>query len=65
MQSRDIQDDAAVVCEECVVTPTKEPATNVQKCVTCPFCKQVVTAILTKETITCPACKVCARVTIE
>lgn len=27
-------------------------------CVTCPFCKQVVDAILTKETISCPLCKV-------
>lgn len=32
--------------------PTRMP------CVTCPFCKQLVDAILTPETIACPSCKV-------
>lgn len=32
--------------------PTKMP------CVTCPFCKEIVTAELTPTTIHCPACKV-------
>lgn len=27
-------------------------------CVTCPFCKEIVTAELTPRTIHCPACKV-------
>lgn len=27
-------------------------------CVRCPFCKEIVTAILTKTTISCPACKI-------
>ena len=31
---------------------------NFMKCVSCPFCKEVVNAILTKSTIACPACKV-------
>ena len=31
---------------------------NLMPCVTCPFCKQIVTAILTPKTISCPACKV-------
>lgn len=35
--------------------PTRMP------CVTCPFCKEIVTAILTKETIACPACKVSVK----
>lgn len=32
--------------------PTRMP------CVTCPFCKELVDAILTPDTISCPACKV-------
>jgi len=31
---------------------------NLMPCVTCPFCKKLVDAILTAETITCPNCKV-------
>lgn len=31
--------------------PTRMP------CVTCPFCKEIVTAILTPTTISCPECK--------
>lgn len=31
---------------------------NLMPCVTCPFCKQIVDAILTLDTITCPNCKV-------
>lgn len=31
---------------------------NLMPCVTCPFCRLVVDAILTPETITCPSCKV-------
>lgn len=27
-------------------------------CVTCPFCKQIVNAILAPKTISCPACEV-------
>lgn len=34
------------------VDPTKMP------CVTCPFCKEIVTAELTATTIHCPACKI-------
>lgn len=30
-------------------------------CVTCPFCKEIVTAELTPTTIHCPACKVTVR----
>lgn len=32
--------------------PTRMP------CVTCPFCKQLVDAVLTPTTISCPACAV-------
>lgn len=35
--------------------PTKMP------CVTCPFCKEIVTAELTPSTIHCPACKVTVK----
>lgn len=31
---------------------------NLMPCVTCPFCKQIVTAVLTKKTISCPECSV-------
>ena len=31
---------------------------NLMPCVTCPFCKEVVDAVLTETTISCPACKV-------
>lgn len=31
---------------------------DLMPCVTCPFCSQLVDAILTKETISCPKCKV-------
>jgi hypothetical protein len=31
---------------------------NLMPCVTCPFCKQIVNAILTVDTISCPNCKV-------
>lgn len=31
---------------------------NLMPCVTCPFCKQLVDAILTETTISCPECKV-------
>lgn len=31
---------------------------NIMPCVTCPFCREIVNAILTKTTIACPECKV-------
>ena len=31
---------------------------NLMPCVTCPFCKQIVNAILTPGTISCPKCEV-------
>jgi len=31
---------------------------NLMPCVTCPFCQQLVDAILTPTTISCPKCKV-------
>jgi hypothetical protein len=31
---------------------------NLMPCVTCPFCEQVVDAVLTATTISCPACEV-------
>ncbi len=35
--------------------PTRMP------CVTCPFCAQLVDAILTPDTISCPACSVTVK----
>jgi hypothetical protein len=43
----------------CVVTDdmlTRTP--DLMLCVTCPFCKEVVNAILTGTSISCPKCKV-------
>ncbi len=34
---------------------------NLMPCVTCPFCKQIVNAILTPDTISCPECKVTVK----
>ncbi len=31
---------------------------NLMPCVTCPFCKKLVDAVLTPTTITCPSCDV-------
>ncbi len=31
---------------------------NLMPCVTCPFCKKIVDAILTPDTISCPQCKI-------
>jgi hypothetical protein len=31
---------------------------NLMPCVTCPFCKHIVDAILTPETISCPKCNI-------
>ena len=43
----------------CVITDDMlEQTPDLMQCVTCPFCKIVVNAILTKTTITCPECKV-------
>jgi hypothetical protein len=46
-------DNLCVITEEMVAeTP------NLMRCVTCPFCKATVDAILTPSTISCPACEV-------
>lgn len=34
---------------------------NLMPCVTCPFCKQIVDALLTPDTISCPECKVVVK----
>ena len=44
-------------CPDCVVSDILAPDTGEQMCVTCPFCKQTVTAIITPEQIECPECK--------
>lgn len=42
----------------CDVTEKVAEEKNFLRCVTCPFCKEIVDAILTKTTIACPACDV-------
>lgn len=34
---------------------------SLMPCVTCPFCKEIVTAELTRATIHCPACNVTVK----
>jgi len=46
-------------CDDlCNVTDELAEEKEFKRCVTCPFCKEIVTAILTKTTIACPECKV-------
>ncbi len=47
-------------CDElCNITELMvEDNPNMMMCVTCPFCKELVNAILTDTTIACPECKV-------
>ena len=42
----------------CDVTEPYVEEKDYMQCVTCPFCKETVDAILTETTIACPACKV-------
>lgn len=42
----------------CDVTEVVVDESNLMRCVTCPFCKEIVSAILTEKTIACPECKV-------
>lgn len=42
----------------CDITDEVMVENNYMRCVTCPFCKETVDAILTKTTIACPACDV-------
>ncbi len=41
----------------CVIQPARQDA-EFMHCVTCPFCKEIVSARLTPKTISCPECKV-------
>ena len=42
----------------CDVTHELVEERNFMKCVTCPFCKEIVDAIVTTRTIACPACEI-------
>ena len=42
----------------CDITDEVAENKNYLRCVTCPFCKQIVDAILTETTIACPSCEV-------
>ncbi len=50
------ENSAKMICEDCVV-PTDNKISDDLMCVTCPFCKQTVNAIITLELIICPKCK--------
>ncbi len=46
-------------CENlCDVTDELVAERDFMKCVTCPFCKSTVDAVVTEKTIACPKCKV-------
>lgn len=48
-----------IACDNaCDITELVVEQANLMKCVTCPFCKATVDAILTEKTIACPKCKV-------
>ena len=42
----------------CVISEELLQATDRMKCVRCPFCEEIVDAILTETHISCPACRV-------
>lgn len=46
-------DGLCVITDDMVIA---EP--ELMRCVTCPFCKVIVNAILTPTSIACPACKI-------
>lgn len=52
--------DLMTDCDDCVMpvhqTDDYQITPGLLKCVTCPFCKQTVTAIITPEEIKCPEC---------
>lgn len=49
-------------CDDlCNVTDILVEERDEMKCVTCPFCKKLVNAILTKNSIVCPACKIVVK----
>lgn len=50
-----MQADCDTLCD---VTDELVVERNLMRCVTCPFCKQTVNAILTDKTIACPACEI-------
>ena len=56
----EIYEQQQAACNDlCIVPATKlQEQTGELPCVRCPFCKEIVTAILTKTSIACPACKV-------
>jgi uncharacterized CHY-type Zn-finger protein len=47
----------------CDIDPSRVDQKDETKmpCVTCPFCKEIVTAELTPTTIHCPACKITVK----
>ena len=42
----------------CDITGIYAEKKDLMRCVTCPFCKETVDAILTLKTIACPSCNV-------
>ena len=42
----------------CDITQAVAQEADYMRCVTCPFCRETVDAILTPTTIACPACEV-------
>ena len=58
LTTQEYEQQAAACDDLCAVPVTQEQhQAGELPCVRCPFCKLVVTAILTKTTISCPECK--------
>ncbi|CAN5439149.1 hypothetical protein BH10PAT3_BH10PAT3_6080 [soil metagenome] len=59
--TKELYEQQAAECDDlCLIDPGRidRDDQTLMPCVTCPFCKQIVTALLTPATISCPACKV-------
>ena len=58
--TRELYEQQQAACDDLCIVPVTVPQEGAKElpCVRCPFCKEIVTAILTKTTIACPACKV-------
>ena len=62
--TKDVYEHQHAECEGlCEIDPHRIAVDNpnLMPCVTCPFCKEIVTAELTPSTIHCPACQITVK----
>ena len=58
LQLKEYYEKKALCDDKCNPDYEKSKDNKYLPCVTCPFCKEIVTAELTPKTIHCPACKI-------